>query len=151
VERRVVNQDEFSPIAAIDHKQLLIVTAVTDIALNGHSRAVNSKELARRHRLPRRHLEPVLQALVRGGILQAQRGPRGGYKLAREPARISTEDILRAARSFAVAEQSGGSQLLDTVVAPLMAKAERAFLDQLSRITVEDLIGVASHTAQQRY
>ena len=51
----------------------------------------------RRHELPARHLEPVLQALVRMGILKGIRGPRGGYELARERRRITADDILRAA------------------------------------------------------
>ena len=42
-------------------------------------------------------LEPVLQALVRQGILRGVRGPRGGYELAREQDRITADDILRAA------------------------------------------------------
>jgi hypothetical protein len=35
----------------IDYKETLVITAVTDIPLNGRSRAVNAKDLARRHRL----------------------------------------------------------------------------------------------------
>ena len=55
------------------------------------------KALAARHSLPARHLEPVLQALVRMGILKGIRGPRGGYELARERRRITADEILRAA------------------------------------------------------
>ena len=64
------------------------------------ARPVSAKELAARHTLPPRHLEPVLQALVREGILKGVRGPRGGYELGREQRRITAEDILRAARSL---------------------------------------------------
>ena len=60
-------------------------------------RPVSAKALAARHALPPRHLEPVLQALVREGILKGIRGPRGGYELAREARRITADDILRAA------------------------------------------------------
>src|SRR5262249_33835933 len=59
-----------------------------------------SPEVAARHHLPPRHLEPVLQALVREGILKGVRGPHGGYKLAREARRITAQDILRAARTI---------------------------------------------------
>ena len=34
--------------------------------------------------LPRRYLEQVMQQLVRAGMLKGVRGPRGGYRLARE-------------------------------------------------------------------
>src|SRR5262249_15221702 len=71
--------------------------AVIDTATTAGGRRVAAKSLATRHRLPPRHLEPVLQALVRHGILKGTRGPRGGYELAREQRRITADEILRAA------------------------------------------------------
>jgi hypothetical protein len=62
----------------------LAVAAVTDIALNARRLPVAAKALAMRHGLSPRHLDPVLHALVRHGILKGTRGPRGGYELARE-------------------------------------------------------------------
>src|SRR3954463_16002837 len=81
----------------LTRKGLLAIAAVIDVALHGTGRPVSAKTLAARHALPARHLEPVLQALVRVGILRGIRGPRGGYELARERRRISADDILRAA------------------------------------------------------
>src|SRR5882757_3933799 len=81
----------------LPRKGILAIAAVIDIALNASGRPVAAKALAIRQRLPPRHLEPVLQALVRHGILKGIRGPRGGYELARERRRITADDILRAA------------------------------------------------------
>src|SRR5881296_2469682 len=81
----------------LPRKGILAIAAVIDIALNARGRPVAAKSLAHRHRLPPRHLEPVLQALVRHGILKGVRGPRGGYELAREQRSITVDDILRAA------------------------------------------------------
>ena len=72
-------------MALLSRKGLLAIAAVIDVALHGKGRPVSAKALAARHALPARHLEPVLQALVRMGILRGIRGPRGGYELAREP------------------------------------------------------------------
>ena len=83
----------------LPRKKMLAIVAVTDIALNARKRPVAAKTLAARHHLPPRLLEPVLQALVRQGILRGTRGPRGGYELARERRRITASDILRAART----------------------------------------------------
>ena len=88
-----------SVMPILPRKSILAIAAVTDIALNSRSRPVAAKDLASRHRLPPRHLEPVLQALVREGILKGARGPHGGYELAREQRRITAEEILRAART----------------------------------------------------
>src|SRR5262245_31092119 len=81
----------------LPRKGILAITAVVDIALNAGDRPVAANALTTRRRWPPRHLEPVLQSLVRYGILKGIRGPRGGYELAREEHRITAEDILRAA------------------------------------------------------
>src|SRR5882762_5637911 len=81
----------------LPRKGVLAIAAVIDIAHNARGRPVAAKALATRHRLPPRHLEPVLQALVRHGVLKGVRGPRGGYELARERRQITADDILRAA------------------------------------------------------
>src|SRR6266436_8739070 len=109
----------------LPRKGILAIAAVIDIALNARGRPVAAKALAIRHSLPPRHLEPVLQALVRHGILKGVRGPRGGYELAREQRRISADDILRAAGT--ADELNGaplnGSNLLDQVVIPALTQA----------------------------
>jgi hypothetical protein len=61
--------------------------------------------------------------------------------LSREQHRLTAHDILRAART--VDDQSeepiSGSALLVQAVDSILATAENAFLDSLSRISVEDL------------
>jgi Rrf2 family transcriptional regulator, iron-sulfur cluster assembly transcription factor len=125
----------------LPRKGVLAITAVIDIALNARGRPVAAKALATRHSLPPRHLEPVLQALVRHGILKGVRGPRGGYELARERRRITADDILRAAGT---ADDINGTSLADSIllnkiVMPALGEAEHAFADALARINVADL------------
>ena len=125
----------------LPRKGVLAITAVIDIALNARGRPVAAKALATRHSLPPRHLEPVLQALVRHGILKGVRGPRGGYELARERRRITADDILRAAGT---ADDINGASLADSIllnkiVMPALGEAEHAFADALARINVADL------------
>jgi len=126
----------------LPRKGLLAIAAVIDIALHGRGRPVSAKALATRHALPARHLEPVLQALVRDGILKGVRGPRGGYELGRERRRISADDILRAAGT--IEQQDGASSadsaVLSDVVVPAMEHAQRAFSAALGRITIEELV-----------
>ena len=125
----------------LPRKGVLAIAAVIDIALHANGRPVAAKALALRHELPPRHLEPVLQALVRQGILKGVRGPRGGYELAREQDCITADEILRAAGTV---EEIGEppqrtSSLLAKVVMPALAQAERAFSSALGGISIEQL------------
>jgi Rrf2 family protein len=136
----------------LPRKSILAIAAVTDIALNSRTRPVAASALATRHQLPPRHLEPVLQALVREGILKGVRGPHGGYELAREQRRITAEQILRAAQTVddGTEEPVTGSALLSQVVGPALAQAESTFSHALSRISVEDLARAAGTLRKTR-
>jgi len=128
-------------MSLLPRKGLLAIAAVIDVALNGRERPVSARKLAARHNLPPRHLEPVLQALVREGIFLGTRGPRGGYSLACERKRISVADILRAAATVADDEDAaaGGSRILTEAVLPAVAEAERLFTAALARLSMEDI------------
>src|SRR5215467_885054 len=101
----------------LPRKAVLAVAAVIDVAMQEHGKPISAKTLASRHGLPPRHLEPVLQALVRCVILKGIRGPRGGYELARDRRRITANDILRAAGTVDDADLvQMGSDLVNKVV-----------------------------------
>jgi len=129
-------------MSLVPRRGLLAIAAVIDVALHANGRPVSAKTIAARHDLPPRHLEPVLQALVRDGILKGIRGPHGGYELGRDGGRISADDILRAAN--AVDEEDGadlpGSALVNKVVRPTLAEIERTFSAALSKIFIGDMI-----------
>jgi Rrf2 family protein len=126
----------------LPRKGLLAIAAVIDVAMHQSGRRISAKTLAVRHSLPARHLEPVLQALVRDGILKGVRGPRGGYELARETRHITADEILRAAGTIEDVDETNpaGSALLHQIVRPAVAGAERAFSAALAHINVEDLV-----------
>ena len=84
----------------LSRKTLLALEAVIDIAFNARPEPVQAKEITARQGVPQRYLEQVMQQLVRAGILKGVRGPRGGYRLAKERRRISVGDIVRVAESI---------------------------------------------------
>jgi Rrf2 family protein len=124
----------------LPRKGILAIAAVVDIALHDGDAPVSAKTLAVRHGLPPRHLEPVLQALVRDGILKGIRGPGGGYQLAGEPGDITAAQILRAADMINDEDPQTNSPLLAELVLPAVAHAEKALSDALMRITVADMV-----------
>lgn len=134
----------------ISRRSLLAITAVVDIALHARPAPVAAKALAARHELPPRHLETVLQALVRVGILKGVRGPRGGYELAKERRRITAGEIVRAAMQANADETLPPlpqSALVDAVIDPMMQRAMEAWLARLDAITVADLCRQAEERA----
>jgi Rrf2 family protein len=58
--------------------------------------AVPVAKLAAYFQLPAAYLNKQLQALVRAGILTSVSGPRGGFRLARDPEGISLLDVVSA-------------------------------------------------------
>src|ERR1700733_9940617 len=106
-------------MSVLPRRALLAIAAVVEVALQGHQRPIAAKSLASRHGLPPRHLETVLQALVREGILRGIRGPRGGYQLARQPQHVSAGEILRAAGAVEDPAQSAAESEFEQAVGPI--------------------------------
>ena len=69
--------------------------AAAELAVAG-SRPVTAVQLAEAQQIPPKFLENILGQLRRSGLIRSQRGPEGGYWLARQPEQISLADIIRA-------------------------------------------------------
>jgi Rrf2 family transcriptional regulator, iron-sulfur cluster assembly transcription factor len=126
-------------------KLLYAIEAVTDIAYNSGGEPVQIREVTSRQGVPQRYLEQVMQRLVKAGILKGIRGPRGGYLLAKERAKISVGDI---ARVVMVVEDDMESGLPDDmaigpigrqVIRPLWSEFQDQILEIMDKITVEEL------------
>lgn len=124
-------------------KLLYAIEAVADIAYNTGGEPVQSGDITQRQGIPRRYLEPVLQQLVRAGILAGVRGPKGGYRLARERRRITVGEIVRVVRSLESGEDpiegEGGAELGHKVVRPLWLELQQELMQRLDQTTIEDL------------
>jgi Rrf2 family iron-sulfur cluster assembly transcriptional regulator len=127
-------------------RDIMAVGIVLSIAVLSTEGLVAAKIITKRLGLPVRHLEPLLQALSREGILEGFRGPDGGYRLARDPKAITIEDIVAAAETINQSAKSGASwsPLLKKVVLPAVEQAERAWLTALASITMEELLKAAN-------
>jgi Rrf2 family protein len=129
-------------------KLALALEAVTDIAFHGGAEPVQSQDIARRLNLPRRYLEQVMQQLVRAGILRGVRGPRGGYRLARERRRITVGQVVRVVQGADEpsddATPASDSVLGKQVMGPFWDQIEQELMKRLDEVTIEDLCQQAS-------
>src|SRR5260370_28867585 len=55
---------------------------------------VRVEEIADTQDIPENYLRRLLIELKRGGLVASQKGPSGGYMLARPPARITMADVV---------------------------------------------------------
>jgi Rrf2 family iron-sulfur cluster assembly transcriptional regulator len=137
------------------------IEAVVDIAYNAADEPVQSSEVTRRQGIARRHLEPVLQQLVRAGVLAGVRGPRGGYRLAKDRKLITVGDIARVVGTLEGDDDIDGdgagsdSEIGRKVVRPLCRELRAETFERLDAITVEALCrrargeGVPSEAARR--
>ena len=126
----------------LSRKTLLALEAVIDIAFNARPEPVQAKEITSRQGVPQRYLEQVMQQLVRAGILKGVRGPRGGYRLAKERRRITVGEVVRVAESAEDEEDgelNGRSDLGARIVTPLIQSLQDEVMTRLDAISIEDL------------
>ena len=119
------------------------IEADFDIANHAGDQPVKNREITRRQGIPRRYLEQALQQLVRHDVLIGVRGPRGGYRLARERRLISIGDIVRVVHDMeaddGLSKGVGVSELGIKVVSPMWLKLQANILIELDKISIDDL------------
>ena len=124
-------------------KLLFAIEAVLDIAYHSTGMPVQSSEITRRQGIPRRYLEQTLQSLVRAGVLVGTRGPKGGYRLARERRQISLAEIVKVVRAAETPEEAEyyapQSDLGATVIKPLWAELTEEVMERMKTITVDEM------------
>jgi Rrf2 family protein len=134
----------------LSKKMLFAIEAVLDIAYNAGATPVQSRDITRRQGIPRRYLEQALQHLVRSNILIGVRGPKGGYRLARERRRITVGEIVRTVREMEAADSPiddpQGSELGIKVVRPLWAELHSEAMARLNQVSIDDLCSRADQS-----
>ncbi|MBT5194448.1 MAG: Rrf2 family transcriptional regulator, partial [Rhodospirillaceae bacterium] len=124
----------------LSKKTMYVLEAVLDIACNARPNPVQSKDIAQRQGIPQRYLEGALQHLVRAGILRGVRGPKGGYRLARERRRITVAEVVRLMEDLDDQdEDTASSPLGRAVVQPLWDELHEDMLARLEGVSLEDL------------
>ena len=121
---------------SITSKSPYAVLALAELGRSGGPDPVPIGELARRRDVPVQFLEQLFATLRRAGIVNSQRGVKGGYRFAREPSTVTVLEIV---------------ELLD---GPLGRDAKGAFADAaaaarevLERTTIADVIERESRDA----
>jgi len=107
----------------------------------------SARALSDRHRVPEAFLRKILQDLRGAGIVVAQKGRTGGYRLAKAPEEISVSQVLAALEgpvpklACILGEDCEIDE--DCPTAPLWRYLEQRIREELSRLSLADVVAMA--------
>ena len=123
----------------ITSKSRYAVQALDELARLGAlpgGKPVPIAELSRRRQIPLQFLEQLFATLRRSGVLQSQRGVKGGYTFGRDPSEVSVLEVVQLLDGVVEPEHDPGAEEASTVWKAAVA----ALREVLSGTTIADVV-----------
>lgn len=110
---------------------------------------VTVSQVAQRYRIPETALAKVLQRLVRSGLAAGTRGVGGGYRLVKDPSRITVLDVVsifeppRPLRQCLVQDQPGKpcADFTSCRLRKLFDEVDETARSTFASVTLDTLVG----------
>jgi Rrf2 family protein len=104
------------------------------------NKPIQIKHVAEKHSIPERYLEQVFTLLRRAGIVQSQRGSKGGYILAKQSWQITLLDVFSSLEDPKANSRTVSPTQTDrSLVYDVWSEAQQSARDVLHRYTLKDL------------
>lgn len=116
---------------AITAKSPYALRALVELARTGDAGPVPLREIARRRDVPVQFLEGLFGTLRRAGMLESQRGVKGGYSFARPPAEVTVLEVVELLEGELGGEARGAGGV--------WADATEALRSVLASVTVAEV------------
>src|SRR5271154_6323872 len=116
---------------SITTKSPYAIAALAELGRTAGSAPVPIGELARRRQVPVQFLEQLFAVLRRAGLLSSQRGVKGGYRFARDPASVSVLEIVELLDG--PLGRDAGGVFADAAAAARQVLAETSISDVIER------------------
>jgi Rrf2 family transcriptional regulator, cysteine metabolism repressor len=126
-------------VLVITTKSPYAVRALAELARRGAATPVPIGEIARARDIPVQFLEGLFATLRRAGILQSQRGVKGGYSFARPPAEITVLEVVELLEGELGADATANGAV--------WTEAVEAVRSVLSGTTIADVSEREAHAA----
>ena len=123
---------------AITSKSPYAVRALSELVRVGGAGPVPIGEIARRRDIPVQFLEGMFATLRRAGILQSQRGVKGGYSFARPPQEITVLDVVEALEGALDTEMAGADEIFAEAVEALRERLRASTIAQIAEREARD-------------
>jgi Rrf2 family protein len=131
----------------ITQKSQYALRALFELARRTEGGPTRIEDVAKAQGIPQRFLEVVLNELKPAGLVEARRGPRGGYLLAKDPKSITVGEVIEAVQgSFSpvecLSDPSAADCLFrgDCVFLPLWEEIRGAVQTVYDSTTLQDLL-----------
>jgi Rrf2 family cysteine metabolism transcriptional repressor len=119
-------------LLAITSKSPYAVRALSELARVGGAGPVPIGEIARRRDIPVQFLEGMFATLRRAGLLQSQRGVKGGYSFARPPQEITVLDVVEALEGTLGTEAAGQDEIWTESVEALRERLKATTIAEIA-------------------
>ena len=118
--------------------------ALKHLAEHGDQGSLSAKEIAEYYQIPLPLLSKILQQLTRAGFLKSEHGTRGGYRLARDPQKISALEVIRSIDGPVMLTSchtghGGCSQAASCTVKGPLRRLHEGMLSLLANISITDM------------
>jgi Rrf2 family protein len=124
--------------------------ALAHLAALDSEATTQAGDIAIANDIPKKFLDAILGELRHAGIVQSQKGPGGGYRLARVPSEIRIGHVIRTIDGplapIACASRTAYQPCRDCIdikgcsVPLMMTRVRDAISDVLDRVTLADMI-----------
>lgn len=120
--------------------------ALLELALNWPGRKlVQVSVIAKKQNIPIKYLEQILIELKNIGMVESVRGKQGGYRLVKEPRKISLGELMRKTRG-PLLQIADAAEKRESVFTPIWKETEEAIAKVLDKINFEDIANKAKST-----
>ncbi len=118
---------------------------LADLAENAGEGYVPLKDVASRQEISLKYLERILPVLVKNGLVEGLQGKGGGYRLSRDPKKISVGEVLRLTEGDLApvaclscdAKECSRKDVCSTL--PMWKKFDKMTNDYFDKIKIADL------------
>lgn len=135
----------YNVVMKISTKGRYALRLLVDLADNQGEGFVSLKDVAKRQDISKKYLEQIVPLLTSGGILRANKGYLGGYRLAREAENVTVAEVLRVTEGGLApvvcleAEENYCARRAFCSTLPLWTGLKKVVNDYLQSVTIRDL------------
>ena len=112
-----------------------------DLAQHSDDGFVSLNDVAARKKISKKYLEQIVPVLNKAGVLQANRGAKGGYCLAASPDKITVGDILKVTENNLMPDSNVKYEENEEILTLFIWQGLDKVIDEyLNNISLQDIL-----------